>query len=103
MKRRVGRGLSEVIAGAWVVEKAAHEDAKEPPSEHDAGCIVVISSEPDCSVPACFDIEQDCVALSAADSRTSLVGIAGDKAPSLGPSVDDSKADTLGAASFVQA
>jgi hypothetical protein len=62
MKRRVERDVSEVTAGAWVVEKAAHEDAKEPPLEHDAGCIVVISSEPDYSAPACFDIEQDCVA-----------------------------------------
>jgi hypothetical protein len=31
------------------------------------------------------------------------VGIAGDKAPSLGPFVDDSKAGSLGAASFAQA
>ena len=31
------------------------------------------------------------------------MGIVGDKAPSLGPSVDDNKAGSLGAASFAQA
>lgn len=73
-----------VIAGAWAVEKAAHEDVRESPWVRDVEHIVVVSVDPACSANmTCSGVEQqDCVSWEAADSHTNSEGIAEGKATS---------------------
>jgi hypothetical protein len=104
MKRAVEVDGSGVVAGAWAVGKAAHEDVREQQLGHDAERIVVVSADPACIVDMiCSGVEQDCVSWEAVDSHTNSTGIAGGKATSSDPFEDDSKAGIPDAASSAPA
>lgn len=63
MKRAVELDASGVVADAWAVGKAAHEDVREPPSVHDADCTVLALADLAYSADmACSGVEQDYVA-----------------------------------------
>lgn len=104
MKRAAEVDWSGVVAGAWAVEKAAHEDVREQPLGYDVERIAVVSADPAYIADMiCSGVEQDCVSWEAVDSHTNSAGTAGGRATSSDPIADGSKAGIPGAASSVQA